>query len=126
MGTLTDVQGNINAQKYLEIIDNNIWPVIVRHFPYDEYVFMDNNAPVHRAKIVKDYTTENNVNTRVAGTIPWLDIIENIWLRIKRELETTFIHTKQDLMAEIRTIWENTPLDCVHEFYRSIPVTISD
>lgn len=70
MGTLTDVQGNINAQKYLEIIDNNIWPVIVRHFPYDEYVFMDNNAPVHRAKIVKDYTTENNVNTRVAGTIP--------------------------------------------------------
>lgn len=29
--TLTDVQGNINAQKYLQIIEINIWPVIARH-----------------------------------------------------------------------------------------------
>jgi hypothetical protein len=43
--------------------DNNMWPVIVRQFPInDDYVFVDDNAPVHRAKIVKDFMTDNNVN----------------------------------------------------------------
>jgi len=33
--TLTFVDGNINAQKYIEVIDNFVWPVIARHFPDD-------------------------------------------------------------------------------------------
>lgn len=44
--TLTDVQGNINAQKCLQIIENNIWPVIARHFPNNDYIFMNDNAPI--------------------------------------------------------------------------------
>ena len=32
VGTLTHVEGNINAQKYINIIYNNLWPVIARHF----------------------------------------------------------------------------------------------
>ena len=27
------LDGNINALKYINIIDNNMWPVIARHFP---------------------------------------------------------------------------------------------
>ena len=27
------VGGNINAQQYIEAIDNFVWPVIARHFP---------------------------------------------------------------------------------------------
>ncbi|CAG2252559.1 unnamed protein product [Mytilus edulis] len=37
--TITIVEGNINALKYIDIIDNNLWPVVVRHFPDDNYVF---------------------------------------------------------------------------------------
>ena len=33
VGTLTHVEGNINAMKYITIVDSNLWPVIVRHFP---------------------------------------------------------------------------------------------
>ena len=32
IGTLCHVEGTINAQKYINIIDNNLWPVIARHF----------------------------------------------------------------------------------------------
>jgi hypothetical protein len=31
MGTIVPVEGN--AQKYMEIVDNNLWQVIARHFP---------------------------------------------------------------------------------------------
>ena len=46
-GTLIVVDGNINAQKYIEVVDNFVWSVIARHFLDDNYVFQDDNAPVH-------------------------------------------------------------------------------
>jgi hypothetical protein len=37
IGTLCFVECNINAEKYINIIDTNLWPVIARHFPQDNY-----------------------------------------------------------------------------------------
>jgi hypothetical protein len=31
VGTLIVVDGNINAKKYIDVIDNLVWPVIARH-----------------------------------------------------------------------------------------------
>ena len=39
----------INADKYTTILEDNIWPVIVRHFPGNNYLFHDDNAHEHRA-----------------------------------------------------------------------------
>jgi hypothetical protein len=58
VGNLTVVDGNINAQKYIEVSDNFVWPVIARHCPDDNYVFQDDNATVHRARTVKEYMEE--------------------------------------------------------------------
>ena len=49
VGTLCMAEGNINAQKYINIIDEHLWPVIAQHFPNTPYRFQDDNAPVHRA-----------------------------------------------------------------------------
>jgi hypothetical protein len=38
------VNGNINAEKYISALDSQIWPVIARHFPDDSYVFQDDNV----------------------------------------------------------------------------------
>jgi predicted proteasome-type protease len=43
---------------------------------------------------------------------PDLNFIENIWLRIKRTLET---RAEDQLMAEIRTAWENVPTSCIED-----------
>ncbi|CAC5380437.1 unnamed protein product [Mytilus coruscus] len=39
VGTITVVTGNINALKYIEIVDNFVWPVIARHFPGYNYIY---------------------------------------------------------------------------------------
>jgi hypothetical protein len=39
VGILTTVNGNINAAKYIEILEDNLWPVIVRHYPEENYIF---------------------------------------------------------------------------------------
>jgi hypothetical protein len=37
VGTLTKDDGAINTAKYVEIVDNCLWPVITRNFPEDNY-----------------------------------------------------------------------------------------
>ena len=31
VGTLTDVEGNITSPKYIDILDNNLWPVVAKY-----------------------------------------------------------------------------------------------
>ena len=127
VGTLTCVEGNINAAKYIDIVDNNLWPVIAAHFTDKPYVYMDDNASVHRANAVKVFMENNEINTTTwPAQSPDLNIIENLWLKIKRSLQrrATFIHTRQDLLAEIRRIWESVTVEYIRELYSTIPTRI--
>jgi hypothetical protein len=49
VGTLCKVDGNV---KYRDILDNHLWPVLARHFADKPYRFQDDNAPVHRARLI--------------------------------------------------------------------------
>jgi hypothetical protein len=79
------VEGNIIVDKYISFLEDNIWPVIVRHFPENDYLFQDDNAPVHRARSTKEYVTNKDTsikNKYMSWPVQSLDInvIENIWL----------------------------------------------
>ena len=63
VGTLTAVEGNINSAKYIDILDKNLWPVVVWYFEGKENLFMDDNAPVHRALSVENYKDQNEVTS---------------------------------------------------------------
>ena len=58
---------------------------------------------------------------------PDLNIIENVWHRIKRELQHDVgnITSVTGLKTAIRRIWENLPVDYVQNLYKSIPRRIS-
>ena len=79
VGTVTKVEGNIDAQKYIEVLDESLRPVLIRHFPRNDYLFQDDNAPVHRARIVKEYTARNHIKCMSwPPQFPDINIIENI------------------------------------------------
>ena len=124
VGTITVVTGNINALKYIEIVDNFVWPVIARHFPADNYIYQDDNAPVHRAQIVKDYMEQNQLHgMEWPAQSPDLNIIENMWRKIKIELQKQAhnITTKAQMETAIRDIWTNISLEFIRKLYDSIP-----
>ena len=52
-----------NSAKYIDILDKNLWPVVVWYFEGKEYLFMDDNAPVHRAWTVENYRDQNKVTS---------------------------------------------------------------
>ena len=124
VGTLTAVEGNINSAMYIDILDKNLWPVVVWYFEGKEYLFVDDNAPVHRTHNVKNYKDQNEVTSmEQPAQSPDLNIIENIWPYISRELQKSVvdISTKNDVQSDIQRVWRNIELDYIRNLYQSIP-----
>ena len=66
VGTLCKVDGNINAVKYHDILDNHLWPILARHFADKSYHFQDDNAHVHRARIIEEFKRDNDIASSVS------------------------------------------------------------
>lgn len=65
---------------------------------------MDDNAPVHRARAVSQYLENSNIHhTEWPAQSPDINPIENIWLKLKRDIEpqAVNIHTQIDLLAAV-------------------------
>ena len=87
--TFTEAEGNINSRKYINILDTYLWPVIARHFPTDEYIFQDDNAPVHACRETTHWKQENNIKCMAWPSLsPDLKIIENVWRTINIRLQS--------------------------------------
>jgi hypothetical protein len=48
VGIIVAVIVNINASKYIAILEDCLWPVVARHCPANKYVFQDDNASMRR------------------------------------------------------------------------------
>ena len=59
VGTLTPVVGNLNSEKYINILDDNLWPVIAQHFPTSPYIFQDAGGQCPMPCISEDKSVEN-------------------------------------------------------------------
>ena len=67
-GYLKVLEGRINTEKYLEVLDECLWPTVQRYFPDGgySYIFQEDNARTHKANFVKRYFQEKNIIP-----IPW-------------------------------------------------------
>ena len=101
-----------------------MWPVAARYFPANDFIFQDDNAPVHRARSIVDYKLKNQIKS-VSWPVqsPDLNIIKNIWLRLKRTLQNNVnaIAYKSKLKTAIMDAWINMPQNCVQSLYFTIP-----
>lgn len=89
VGTVTHVEEIVTGISiYMDILENNFRLVIARHLPDQNVLFQDDNVPKHRYRDVGNYKARNDINS-----ISWpthsadLNIIENMWLKLKRQLQ---------------------------------------
>ena len=78
-GTFTEIDSNINSQKYINILETNLRHVVVRHFPNEDYLFQDDNSPIYSSFATKLWKTENEIKCLTLPSLsPDITIRENV------------------------------------------------
>ena len=100
------VKGNLNTPGYQDILEKNLWSVVAKYFPSNDFIFQDDNAPVHGARSTVEYKLRNNIKSFFwPAEFPDINIIENIWLLLKIALKRNIdaINSVDELKAAITT-----------------------
>jgi hypothetical protein len=48
VGTLTPVEGNMNTEKHISVLDDNLWPIIARHL--EIVMFLDTTLRLYPSR----------------------------------------------------------------------------
>lgn len=121
VGKLCCFNGIMNADKYINILDNYFKPYITN----DSYFQFDNDSK-HTSLKASNYLFNNNIKCIRwwPPNSPDLNPIEHIWAYIKNKLRKKIIRTIKELEENIKNIWENIPYSIIYNLICSMPQRI--
>ena len=123
-GTLAFVQGTMDSKVYIEVLEECLWPVMMKDFPEGGSIYQDDGAPIHTSNLVKTWKSDNNIQCLAWPPYsPDLNIIENAWFVIKFQLqkELHLIKSVDDLREAIKRVWAGLTVNYIRGLYNSIP-----
>ena len=119
-GPLLRIRGNLNADGYQKLLhDSQIFEKLRDRYGTNEsFVFQQDGARPHTAKTTKEFLSRCAVllpqEVHWPANSPDLNVIENLWSIIKREVNYSVIHDADTLFAEAARVWESVSLDVVN------------
>ena len=127
LGPLVAVEGTMNAQNYLELLRDTVLPEISA--AGRPMVFMQDNAPCHKAHIVMNFLAEKNIETLDwPPQSPDMNPIENLWAIIKKRRQKKYglPRGKADIIEQIFNIWDNIEPELVQKLANSANKRINE
>lgn len=124
IGSLAFVEGSMNSERYIEVLENHLWPSVCKLFGVNRWVLQEDNATIHKSRLTEQFKRENNIPTlRWPAQSPDLNIIENVWLVLKRHVRrrSHLIGSIEDLKRELLTAWEKIPHLFIRRLFESLP-----
>lgn len=104
------VEGALRHGQYLDILEDFTESVEDGFTQSKPWRFMQDGAPAHRPKIVKDFVVDNGFNIHVhPANSPDLNPIETIWGWMKQNVEKREPNTKQELEDAIFESGDSIP-----------------
>jgi len=120
LGPLVALEGTMNSENYLELIKDTLLPEI--DAAGRPMVFMQDNAPCHKAKRIMDFFAQENIETlNWPPQSPDMNPIENLWAIIKarRKKKYGVPTSRNELIEQIFDIWNDIDVGLVHTLAES-------
>ena len=110
LGMFKLFDGRLNSIYYVDILNNNLLPLIDALEQSVPFIFQQDNAPCHRAKIVSEWFESKNIErlTRPPNS-PDLNCIENLWSWLDKEIAKKAPRSLEELRNILPTIHGNVP-----------------
>ncbi len=122
MGSLHIWKGTINAERYIQVLEQHMLPSRRRLFQGRPCIFQHDNARPHTASITTSWLRRRRIRVlKWPACSPDLSPIENIWRIIKRKMRQRRPKRVEQLEACIRQEWDNIPIPKLEQLVSSVP-----
>jgi transposase len=122
------IDSRLNAKRYREILKNHL--VDIGHLiGGSDWLFQQDNAPVHRAKANKPWFNRNKIKViKWPSLSPDLNPIENLWGLLARRVyaEGKQFSSKEELKKAITREWSKITLKEIRDLIASMPDRVYD
>jgi transposase len=120
VGRLFQCSNRMSAFEYISVMNS----ACIFALPSFNLTYMDDNAPIHRANVVKKWKEDNGVECLDWPPYsPDLNPIENVWSFLKHRLNKlpTRPQNLDELCAKVFSLWDTVPVSYVQRLYSSLP-----
>lgn len=130
-GPLLFIEGGIDSQVYIDILENNVLDHCLERIGDDGrvHLYQDDGATCHDSDAVINYCAEKGIQRPYwPASSPDMNPIEHIWGWIKFKL--TKLKAKPRNVAELKRVvtrvWEEISLESIQKLYDSMPKRIRE
>ena len=125
VGPLVLTEGGVAGKKYRDILPKHFLPFVLNRPRHRlATILHDDDAPIHRANVVKVWKERNELKC-----LEWpaqsldLNPIENLWVILKRRISARDppAKTVKELKAVVQEEWKKIPVEDVKNLVKSVP-----